>query len=87
MILSQQKIIARDQNRVFVEAAAYRRLSGAAAVEKYGLSPGKAMAYVEFYIDRDRLESSFNRRLQITELSVIGHVDLTGREPEGFYNL
>ncbi len=50
-ILADQRIIARDQNNVFVERASSRKLAPTDAERKYGLDPGIANAYMEFDIE------------------------------------
>jgi hypothetical protein len=85
-IMEEQRIIARDQNKVFVERAADRRLSAGDAEVKYGLDDGKANAFIEFDIEPALLLWRKNPQLRIDEFFIVGDVDLTGRNPKGFHN-
>jgi hypothetical protein len=86
-ILAEQRIVARDRNRVFVEKASARKLSPADAVLKYLLKFGKGNAYVEFDVLETELKAENNPLLGIEEHWVHGDVNLTGRNAEGFYNV
>ncbi len=86
-ILGEQRIVARDQNKVFVELASARKLSPADAEDKYGLSHGKGNAFVEFDIKPKLLKQQYNRRLGIYEYYVIGDVELAERDAEAFFNI
>jgi hypothetical protein len=86
-IVEAQRIIARDQNKVFVELADARRLSPADAEDKYYMDDGKGNAYIEFHIEPEKLEKKFNNRLGFEEYFITGDVDLTDREPEAFFNI
>ena len=86
-IMDRMIIIARDQNRVFVELARARKLSPAEAVERYDLDPGKGNAYIEFDVESQELQSSYNLQAKANEFSIIGDVDLSRRNPEQFVNV
>jgi len=85
-ILVEQRLVARDKGRVFVEVADSRRLSPVAAMQKYQLGLGKGNACVEFDVERERLELNYNTRLQFDEYSIVGDIDLSGREAIGVFN-
>ena len=77
-------LVARDQNKVFVELADARRLSPADAEEKYDLGDGKGNGYIEFDIEEERLQRKFNKRLGFDEYFIVGDVDLRNRNAEPF---
>ncbi|MBC8106711.1 MAG: hypothetical protein H7Z14_08995 [Anaerolineae bacterium] len=85
-IKDQLRIVARDQNKVFVEPASARKLSPADARKRYGLKPGKGRAYVEFDVESVLLETKRNARHEIDEYFIVGNVDLAQRNPQGFLN-
>lgn len=85
-ILASELIVARDQNKVFVEKASSRRLSASDAIEKYQLLPGKGAAYVEFDIEEQLLEWQYNPGTQRNEYYILGNVDLRGKNPMGMLN-
>ena len=85
-IMSELRIIARDQNKVFVERASARRLSPADAEAKYGLILGKGNAYMEFDVEEDRLKWRKNASIKGDEWYINGNVDLTSRNPTQFLN-
>lgn len=85
-IIVEQRVVARDQNKVFVERADRRKLAPRDAEERYGLDQGKANAYVEFDIEPDLLHSQYNPVTRCDESYVVGNVDLSGREPQAFFN-
>ena|SRR5438552_913450 len=85
-ILAEGRIVASDQNKVFVERATRQALAPRDAERTYGLARGKGNAYVEFDIREDELESQYNERMQLTELFVRGDVVLVGREAQGYEN-
>ena len=80
-------ILARDQNKVFVELAKDRRLSPHDVEEKYDLDDGKGNAYIEFDVDPAMLQQQYNVLQQGDEYYIRGDVDLIGREPEAFFNI
>lgn len=85
-ILAEQRIIARDQNKISAERASSRRLSPADAECKYGLDPGKANACVEFDVEIELIEVKYNPRFRTNELLIAGDIDLTGRNVATFLN-
>ncbi len=85
-IIAEGIIRAHDQNKVFVERAARRKLSPADARAKYRLKRGKGNAYVEFDVEDHAISSRLNSSIGIEELSIEGDVDLTDRDAEGFFN-
>lgn len=85
-ILADQKIFARDQNRVFMELARTRKSSAADAEDKYGLHDGRGRAYVEFDIEGERLASRRNPLFDVVEWFVVGDIDLGGRNAVGAKN-
>lgn len=85
-ILADQKIVARDQNKVFVERADARKLSPRVAESKYGLDKGKGNAYIEFYVRPEELRQKFNRVIKFDEWYLDGDADLTDRSAEAFFN-
>ena len=86
-ILDENKIVARDQNKVFVERASTRRESARSVEEKYDLETGKGIAFVEFDIEPHLLRVQFNTRIQMEELFIQGSVDLTDRSAVGDRNM
>ena len=85
-ILAENRIVARDQNRVFVESANRKPLSPRAAEAKFGIDPGKGNSYVEFDMEGASVDRSTNKFSGLEELSIAGDVDLTDRQPAGFDN-
>ncbi len=86
-ILSDQKIVSRDQNRVFVERASARRLSAADAERKYRLGVGKGNACVEFNVEERMLQIRYNPVIKHNEMYIEGNVvDLARSEAKGFVN-
>jgi hypothetical protein len=85
-IMAEQRIVARDQNKVFVERAADRRLSAADAEIRYGLDDGKGRAFVEFDIEPVLLLWRKNPQLRVHEFFIVGDVDLVGRNSQGLHN-
>jgi len=85
-IIEELRIVARDQNKVFVEKAERKKLSPGDAVETYGLDPGKGMACVEFDVEPELLQFQKNVQLRLDEWFVVGNVDLTNRNPQGYVN-
>jgi HYD1 signature containing ADP-ribosyltransferase len=82
-ILEEMRIVARDQNKVFLEKADHKPHPPRDAEAAYLLKRGKGNAYVEFDVQQDELESQTNRLTGETELFVRGDVDLTERNPIG----
>lgn len=86
VILAEARLVARDQNKVFVERANRKQLSPRKAEVTFLLERGKGNAYVEFDALAEEVHEQVNRRTGVTELFLQGDVDLTGRNPEGFEN-
>ncbi len=85
-ILEEMQIVARDQNKVFVERADREPLGAREAEANYLLKRGKGNAYVEFDVRPHELESQTNRLTGDAEWFLRGEVDLSDRHPEGFDN-
>jgi hypothetical protein len=85
-IMAALRIVARDQNKVFVEKSKSRRRAPSDVEAKYQLDIGKAMACVEFDIEEKLLLSQYNRRLRLHEWFIVGNVDLRGRNPMGYFD-
>jgi hypothetical protein len=85
-ILTEGRLVARDQNRVFVERADRKALSAREAEAKYLLRRGKGNAYVEFNAEEEEIDQQKNHRTGEMELFLFGDVDITGRDPQGFDN-
>ena len=85
-IVAEQRIRARDQNKVFVELADRRRLAPNDAEDRYGLDHGKGNACVEFDVEPEVLLSQYNSRMQLNEYFVIGDIELVTRNAEAFFN-
>jgi RHS repeat-associated protein len=75
-IEQDSKIIASDNNRVYVEPASNKALSQNAAETKYQLKPGRGKDYVEFDVPNSQLEWVKNPRYGTPELTIKGNVDL-----------
>ena len=73
-IKSSGKIIAKDNNRVYVEPAKKKPLSMKDAEDLYQLSKGKGRNYVEFDVDSSLLEWLDNPRYHKKELTIKGDV-------------
>jgi hypothetical protein len=85
-ILAQQRILAKDQNKVFVEPAERKALSPREAEAKYLLKRGKGNAYIEFDARPDEIREQINRLTANRETFLHGDVDLSERNPRGFDN-
>ena len=85
-ILGEARIVARDQNKVFVERAYSKPLSPREAEARYYLARGKGGAYVEFDLSEEELKTQLNPLKGQMEFFVVGGIDLTGRNVEGFDN-
>ena len=86
-ILAENRLLARDQNKVFFERARGRPESPRDVEDRYDLDRGCGNAYVEFNVDPPELMSQYNNRLQMVELYLVGDVDLVNRSPTGHDNL
>ena len=85
-IIAEQRLRARDQDKVFLERAEARKLPPADAEEKYGLLPGRGNAYIEFDVAEDELYHRYNPAMRVEEWYVEGSVDLTSRNAEARFN-
>lgn len=85
-IITELRIAAHDQWKVFVELASSRKLSPRVAEDRYGLPRGKANAYVEFNIEDEQVATQYNTVIRLDECFITGDIDLTTREAEAFFN-
>ena len=85
-ILTEGKIIARDQNKVFVERADRPPLSARQAEAQYLLKRGKGNAYIEFDALPNEVHEQTNHLTGAAEFFLRGDVDLFTRNPQGFDN-
>ena len=85
-ILVEGKLLARDQNKVFVERADHKPFGPKEAEARFLLKRGKGNAYVEFDARSDEICEQVNRRTGETEFFLKGDIDLTDRNPQGFEN-
>lgn len=85
-ILTEGRILARDQHKVFVERADRPALSRRQAEATYLLKRGKGNAYIEFDAQPEELSEQMNPLTGAIEFFLRGDVDLLGRNPEGFEN-
>ena len=75
-IEESRKIIARDNNRIYVESASKKPLSPVEAEGKYQLKPGKSKDYVEFDVSESKTEWVENPRYHTDELTIKGDFEL-----------
>jgi len=85
-ILKEERIEAKDQDKVFVEYANADPYSPRDAEDRYKLKRGKGNAYVEFEADESEVVEQVNSLTGRKEYFLRGDVDLKKREPEGFDN-
>jgi hypothetical protein len=85
-ILTEGRLIARDQHKVFVERAGRQRLSSRQAEATYLLKRGKGNAYIEFDALPEEIHEQTNALTGVIELFLRGDVDLSTRNPQGFDN-
>lgn len=85
-ILEEGVIVARDQNKVFVEEADTDPLSPRDVESSYRLGRGKGNAYVEFDVEDGELEQQKNAITGKIEYFLRGDVSLIDRDAEGFDN-
>lgn len=85
-IMAEQRIVARDQNKVFVERAHRKAMSSTQAEDYWLIDLGKGNAYVEFDVEEVELDRQVNPLLGAIELFVVGNVHLLSRNPVGFEN-
>ena len=74
------KIIARDNNRVYLEPANKPALAPGKAEELYQLKKGRGKNYIEFDVDTNSLEWVENPRYHRDELTVKGDVKIENPE-------
>jgi len=86
-ILIDQRIVARDQNKVFVERANRRPLAPREAERTWVIARGKGNAYVEFDAEPGEVLTQPNPLLDCDEWCLVGDVDLTRRNAEGVENV
>ena len=82
----ERRIIARDQDKVFVERADRPPLSRRQAEARYLLKRGKGNAYIEFNALLEEIYEQTNPLTGAIEFFLQGNVDLSGRDPQGFDN-
>jgi HYD1 signature containing ADP-ribosyltransferase len=85
-ILSEERIVARDQNKIFVERADRSPLSPRQAETTYLLKRGKGNAYIEFDAFPEEIHVQTNSLTGTIEFFLLGDVDLSMRHPQGFDN-
>ena len=85
-ILTEGQIIARDQNKVFVERVDRSPLSARQAEAQYLLKRGKGNAYIEFDALPDEVYEQTNHLTGAAEFFLRGNVDLSTRNPHGCDN-
>jgi len=85
-ILSEGRLVARDQNKVFVERADRSPFSPRQAETAYLLKRGKGNAYIEFDASPEEVHEQTNPLTGTIELFLLGVVDLSTRHPQGFDN-
>jgi hypothetical protein len=85
-ILTEGRIIARDQHKVFVERADRPPLSARQAEAKYLLKRGKGNACIEFDALPGEVSEQTNALTGAAEFFLRGDVDLSTRNPQGFDN-
>ena len=86
-ILEEERIEARDQNKVFVEHADGDPYSPRDAEDRYKLKRGKGNAYIEFDADESEVHEQVNPLTGRKEYFLRGDVNLADRDPEGFDNV
>jgi len=85
-ILTEGRLIARDQHKVFVERADRQRLSARQAEATHRLKRGKGNAYIEFDARPEEINEQTNALTGAIELFLRGDIDLSTRNPQGFDN-
>ena len=85
-ILADGQLLARDQNKIFVESAEREPLSPRDAEARYLLKRGKGNAYVEFDAHPEEIHEQTNHLTGAVELFLSGNAALSGRNPQGFDN-
>lgn len=84
--MTERRLIARDQHKVFVERADRQRLSPRQAEATYLLKRGKGNAYIEFDAWPEEIHEQTNSLTGRIELFLRGDVDLSTRKLQGFDN-
>jgi hypothetical protein len=85
-ILTEERLLARDQNKIFVERADHEPFNPREAEAKYLLKRGKGNAYIEFDARPEEIRKQINHLTGETEFFPHGSIDLAGRNPQGFDN-
>ena len=85
-ILIDGRIVARDQNKVFVERAYAKPLAPRDVESRYFLLRGKGGAFVEFDVTEVELRAQHNPLTRREEFYVRGDVLLANRNARGFDN-
>ena len=85
-IMAEGRIVARDQNKVFVVKASRYPLAPKAVVSRFGLETGKGNAYVDFDVDEAALGVQLNEYAGELEYFLVGNISLTGRNANGELN-
>ncbi|WP_375431376.1 polymorphic toxin-type HINT domain-containing protein [uncultured Friedmanniella sp.] len=75
-IMEEGRIIASDQNKVFVTKAKEKLLGGEEARIRLGLTPGRGHSVIEFDVPSHRLEKQFNSRQGRVEHFIRGDVEM-----------
>ena len=75
-IKSDMEIVARDQNKVFADKAKGKPLSAADASDKFGISKSSARNYVEFFVEKDRVNVEKNPITGALERTIKGNIKL-----------
>lgn len=83
-IIEQERIEARDQNKVFVEHADADPYRPRDAEDRYKIKRGKGNAYVEFEADASEVDEQVNPLTGRRDYLLRGDVDLKNRDPQGF---
>ncbi|MGZ0714301.1 RHS repeat-associated core domain-containing protein [Pseudomonas palleroniana] len=73
-------ILAKDNNRIYLEPAKNKVLSPIGAQEKYQIDKSKGRDYIEMDVPESRLEWIKNPRYNTMELTVKGNLTLTNPE-------
>ncbi|GAA3571313.1 hypothetical protein GCM10022197_29750 [Microlunatus spumicola] len=75
-IMQEGRIIASDQNSVFVTKAKEKLLSPVQAVTRLGLKPGRGHSVIEFDVPTEKLLDQFNPAMGRVENLIRGDVEL-----------
>ena len=85
-IFAEEHLLARDQNKVFVERADHELLGPCEAEARYLLKRGWGNTYVEFDARPEEVDEQVNCLTGRTELFLRGNMDLSGRNAQGSDN-